>query len=99
LTSLSLSLSLSPSSVVFLLVLFNFCVFVKDPTRVIARSSEPLISPTYGWEKGDSPWLGLTPNVVFLEGWRPYTLRNSFIAYFGGADSVIGAALIHVEIQ
>jgi predicted GH43/DUF377 family glycosyl hydrolase len=82
----------------FFLTCLIVCIFVKDPTRVIARSSEPLISPTLGWEKGDSPWLGLTPNVVFLEGWRPNTfLQNSFIAYFGGADSVMGAALIHVE--
>jgi predicted GH43/DUF377 family glycosyl hydrolase len=71
-----------------------------DPTKVIARSSEPLISPTLGWEKGDDPWLGLTPNVVFLEGWRPYPSRpNSFIAYYGGADSVMGAAVIDVHIH
>eukprot|EP01103_Thecamoeba_quadrilineata_P010783 TRINITY_DN2421_c0_g1_i2.p1 TRINITY_DN2421_c0_g1~~TRINITY_DN2421_c0_g1_i2.p1 ORF type:complete len:334 (-),score=42.42 TRINITY_DN2421_c0_g1_i2:204-1103(-) len=42
----------------------------KDPTKVLARSDNPILSPVLDWETcdTDSSPLGLTPNVVFVEG-------------------------------
>jgi predicted GH43/DUF377 family glycosyl hydrolase len=58
----------------------------------------PLLSPELAWEKGSSPYLGLTPNVVFLEGWRKKPGHiNTFIGFYGAADSVIGIAEITVS--
>uniref|UniRef100_A0A6B2L8N7 Glycosyl hydrolase family 32 N-terminal domain-containing protein n=1 Tax=Arcella intermedia TaxID=1963864 RepID=A0A6B2L8N7_9EUKA len=68
-----------------------------DPTKILQRSDEPILSPELGWEKGDAPYLGLTPNVVFLEGWIPLpSQNNTFLAFYGGADSVMGAGIITV---
>jgi predicted GH43/DUF377 family glycosyl hydrolase len=74
----------------------------RNPSQVIQRchKSTPLITPALGWERGVSPWLGLTPNVVFLEGWIAIPgSRNQFLVFYGGADSVIGAGIISVEIS
>jgi len=68
-----------------------------DPTKVLQRSETPLLSPELEWENGTSPYLGLTPNVVFLEGWKA-TGKDTFIAFYGAADSVVGAVEIDVEI-
>jgi len=70
----------------------------NDPTKVLQRSDEPLFSPVLDWEIGTAPQLGLTPNVVFLEGWIPYT-ENQFIVAYGAADSVTGIGLITVTIS
>jgi predicted GH43/DUF377 family glycosyl hydrolase len=71
-----------------------------DPTQVLARSDVPLLSPELAWEKGSSPYLGLTPNVVFLEGWRKKPGHiNTFIGFYGAADSVIGIAEITVSMD
>jgi len=69
----------------------------ENPTKVIQRSEDPLFGPVLGWEKGDSPYLDLTPNVVFLEGWKPLS-SNTFLVFYGGADSVMGAGIISVTI-
>eukprot|EP01139_Manchomonas_bermudensis_P012636 Amastigsp_a348253_7.p1 type:complete len:366 gc:universal Amastigsp_a348253_7:1115-18(-) len=73
-----------------------------DPTTIVERSAEPLLSPTLAWQNGTSPSvLGLTPNVVFCEGWQRYpgdTTGNRFLAYFGAADSVVGVAEIAVVV-
>jgi len=72
----------------------------NDPVKILQRSSSPLMTPTTPWETGDSPYLGLTPNVIFLQGWLPYPgKQNAFVAFYGGADSVVGAAVIEVSIQ
>jgi predicted GH43/DUF377 family glycosyl hydrolase len=72
-----------------------------DPTVILQRSAVPLISPTLDWEKGTSgKVLGLTPNVVFVEGWQRYPgdpSRDRFLAYAGGADSVVGVIEINVH--
>jgi len=68
-----------------------------DPTKIIERSEVPLFGPDLGWEKGDAPYLGLTPNVVFLEGWISIG-KDTFLVFYGGADSVMGAGLITVTI-
>lgn len=43
----------------------------SDPTVVLARASEPLLSPTFPWEAGVSPWTCNVANVVFLEAAQP----------------------------
>eukprot|EP01113_Clastostelium_recurvatum_P012915 TRINITY_DN1673_c0_g1_i2.p1 TRINITY_DN1673_c0_g1~~TRINITY_DN1673_c0_g1_i2.p1 ORF type:complete len:370 (+),score=95.27 TRINITY_DN1673_c0_g1_i2:44-1111(+) len=68
-----------------------------DPTKVLQRCDTPLLSPELAWEIGTKPFLGLTPNVVFIEGWTQLG-QNSFVAFYGAADSVIGALAINVDI-
>lgn len=56
-----------------------------DPTKVVARASEPMFAPEKEWEK-----LGQVPNVVFVEG----MVRdgNRWLFYYGAADKHIGVA-------
>lgn len=57
----------------------------EDPTKLIARTREPILHPTYEWEiKG---WVD---NVVFVEGLIEYGDRTYL--YYGGADRYIGLA-------
>ena len=67
----------------------------NDPTQILFRSPVPILSCEMGWEIGSAPWLGLTANVVFTEGMRRYEEggEDSFLFYYGGADSVVGAAV------
>ena len=62
----------------------------NDPTKVLARSEEPVFAPETEWEK-----VGQVPNVVFVEG----MVRdgNRWLFYYGGADKTIGVAtaLVH----
>jgi len=67
----------------------------NDPSKILERSDSPILSPILGWENGTSPYLDYTPNVVFIEGWLPNG-DNSFIAFYGAADSVIGVGIITV---
>jgi beta-1,2-mannosidase len=57
----------------------------NDPTKVLARSEEPVFAPEKEWEK-----VGQVPNVVFVEG----MVRdgNRWLFYYGGADKNIGVA-------
>ncbi len=66
-----------------------------DPTKIIQRSSTPLLSPQLPWEMGQKPYLGLTPRVTFLEGAKLLG-GNQFLVFYGGADSVIGSAVVSV---
>ncbi len=71
----------------------------KDPTKVKARAEEPILTPYYDWETADTPGNpGLTPNVVFVEGWRSAG-TNSFEVIYQGADAAIGLMTINVEIN
>ncbi|HVR70088.1 MAG TPA: glycoside hydrolase family 130 protein [Vicinamibacteria bacterium] len=56
-----------------------------DPTRVLARSDQPIFAPERGWERA-----GQVPNVVFVEGLARDGERWLF--YYGGADKHIGVA-------
>ena len=49
------------------------------------------------WEIGTAPYLGLTPNVVFVEGWKAVG-PNMFDIFYGAADSVVGTARVTVQI-
>jgi predicted GH43/DUF377 family glycosyl hydrolase len=57
----------------------------NDPTKVLARSDEPIFAPEKEWEK-----VGQVPNVVFVEG----MVRdgNRWLFYYGGADKHVGVA-------
>jgi predicted GH43/DUF377 family glycosyl hydrolase len=57
----------------------------KDPTKVLARSQEPIFKPGPAWEK-----VGQVPNVVFVEGMVRDAKRWLF--YYGGADKYVGVA-------
>jgi predicted GH43/DUF377 family glycosyl hydrolase len=57
-----------------------------DPTKVLARSSEPIFAPEKDWEK-----VGQVPNVVFVEGMVRDGRRWLF--YYGGADKNVGVAI------
>ena len=67
----------------------------NDPSQILFRSPVPILSCEMGWEIGSAPWLGLTGWVVFTEGMRRYEEggEDSFLFYYGGADSVVGAAV------
>ena len=57
----------------------------NDPTKVMARSDQPIFTVEQEWEK-----LGQVPNVVFVEG----LVRdgNRWLFYYGGADKYVGVA-------
>lgn len=58
---------------------------LEDPTRVLARPSEPIFWPEEIWElRGD------VPNVVFNNA--NVVVDGLVYAYYGGADHVIGLA-------
>jgi predicted GH43/DUF377 family glycosyl hydrolase len=62
----------------------------KDPTKVLARSEEPVFAPDKEWEK-----VGQVPYVVFVEG----MVRdgNRWLFYYGAADKNIGVATAPVQ--
>jgi hypothetical protein len=45
--------------------------------------------------------LDLTPNVVFVEGWArfPNGANDTFLVFYGGADSVIGIGKVVVNVN
>jgi beta-1,2-mannosidase len=57
----------------------------NDPTKVLARSGEPVFAAEKDWEK-----VGQVPNVVFVEGMVRDGKRWLF--YYGGADKYVGVA-------
>eukprot|EP00762_Andalucia_godoyi_P001988 ANDGO_02509.mRNA.1 hypothetical protein EMIHUDRAFT_206771 len=67
-----------------------------DPSKILARSDAPLFVPDLAWEQGVSPWTCNVANVVFLQGVSATVKPDVFRVYFGGADAVIGTALIQV---
>jgi len=70
-----------------------------DPTKIIARASEPMWSPQkLSWMTGDAPAYCNQPNVAFLEAAHPTKDPDTFRVYFGGSDAVIGTAVIKVTI-
>jgi len=57
----------------------------NDPTKVLARSEQPVFAPEKEWEK-----VGQVPNVVFVEGMVKD--GNRWLFYYGAADKNIGVA-------
>jgi len=58
---------------------------LDDPSKVIGRSVEPILSPEENWELH-----GLVPNVVFTCG--AVEMKDQYFVYYGGADKVIAVA-------
>jgi len=63
---------------------------LDDPTKVIARTDEPIFEPETSYEKS-----GQIPNVVFPCG--AVVLDEKIFMYYGGADQVVGVATITME--
>lgn len=60
---------------------------LEDPSKIIGRSAEPVLSPKKNYEK-----RGLVPNVVFTCG--AIEADGHYFVYYGCADKVIGVATI-----
>ena len=69
------------------------CVLLdlKDPSIVLARSTEPIFSPEEQYEKE-----GIVKNVVFPCGM--VVKKDLLYIYYGGADKVVGVASIKLNI-
>ncbi|PRP83685.1 hypothetical protein PROFUN_03840 [Planoprotostelium fungivorum] len=68
----------------------------KDPKKILYRSEQPIFSPELDWEKDED---SLTPNVVFIEGWTRLAEPDTFLFFYGAADSLVGAAKLTVKIR
>jgi len=62
----------------------------EDPGRVLARLPDPILEPELDWERE-----GHVPNVVFSCG--QVVLGETLVVYYGGADTVIGAAAVRMS--
>lgn len=63
---------------------------LKDPTRIIGRTSRPIFEPETDYEK-----IGEVQNVVFPCG--AVVIDKKLFIYYGGADKVIGVATIEIN--
>ena len=72
----------------------------RDPRTVLARAERPPMPYTLDWEKGTRPdWPCNTRHVTNLGGGhRVGGGQDLFRVYFGGADAVVGTALVSVDI-
>lgn len=69
----------------------------KNPRVIKQRSEQPLLTPEFAWELGTAPYTCNVPNVIFLEAaHRVDAKSDKFEVYFGGADAVIGTAVVEV---
>lgn len=57
-----------------------------DPTRILDRSTAPLLRPELPWERE-----GFFPNVVFSNGWVRMP-DGRILVYYGAADFCVGVA-------
>jgi len=62
----------------------------NDLTRVLGRTSQPIMTPSESWE-----CEGWIPNVIFPCG--QVVRGNTVYLYYGGADHVIGVATLDLE--
>lgn len=70
-----------------------------DPSQIVARASRPLWSPSKAhWMAGTAPALCNVPNVAFLEAAHATDEPDTFRVYFGGADTVVGTAIVRITI-
>ena len=70
------------------------------PSKILARATEPLWSAQKAsWMTGQPPSHCNVPNVAFLEAAHPVAGQpDTFRVFFGGADAVIGTAVVKVEL-
>ena len=61
----------------------------KDPTRILQRSTVPLLSPQFGWEQGVQPFMCNVHNVTFIEAAArvPNEADDVIDVWFGGSDA------------
>lgn len=71
----------------------------SDPTAILAQASGPLWTPTdQPWMAGQTPYTCNVPQVAFLEAAHPiHGEVDAFRVYFGGADAVIGTAVVRIR--
>jgi predicted GH43/DUF377 family glycosyl hydrolase len=71
----------------------------EDPTKIVARAQRPLWSPSKEpWMEGEPPALCNVAKVAFLEAAHPTNTPDEFRVYFGGADTVIGTAVVKIDV-
>lgn len=58
---------------------------LDDPSKVLARQTEPILKPEIDWEVN-----GYIPQVVFSCGQAE--IGDRILVYYGGADTVTGVA-------
>ena len=69
-----------------------------DPTKILASAPAPLWTPTdQPWMQGTAPYTCNVPQVSFLEAAHPMDEPDAFRVYFGGADAVIGTAVVKIS--
>lgn len=64
---------------------------LENPTRLIARTPDPILEPEEEYEK-----VGVVPNVVFPEG--AVVVGDQVRVYYGGADRVCCLATVPMKI-
>ena len=62
---------------------------LNDPTKIIARSSEPVLEPT-AWYEND--WK---PGVIIASG--AVIFGDDLIVYYGGGDKYVAAARANLK--
>jgi predicted GH43/DUF377 family glycosyl hydrolase len=62
----------------------------SDPSKILHRQIDSILEPELDWEVN-----GYVPNVVFSCGQA--VLGDELLVYYGGADTVIGVARIHMS--
>jgi predicted GH43/DUF377 family glycosyl hydrolase len=63
---------------------------LDDPTKTLARTSEPILEPEMDFEK-----RGIVPNVVFPTG--GVILNGDLLVYYGGADRITGVTKTPID--
>jgi len=73
----------------------------SNPAQILYRTEEPLVSPRLGWELGVAPYLHNVADVIFIEGMKKLqtVVGDTFYAYYGAADSVVGLLEVQVTIN
>lgn len=86
----------------------------NDPLIIKQRSDEPLMTPEYTWELGVSPYTCNVPNVIFVEAAYLMNEKSTYLqnksnlkylytdyvhVFYGGADAVIGSAILQIEYE
>ena len=69
----------------------GFMLFDKtDPSKILYRSKEPVLSPVQGYER-----KGFVDNIVFPSGM--IIVKDEIFVYYGAGDRVVGLATIDAE--
>ena len=68
----------------------------SDPTKILAQAPKPMWTPTdQPWMQGTAPYTCNVPQVAFLEAAHPVADKpDTYRLYFGGADAVVGTAVV-----